>query len=204
MISNESLIYNKLCELHPNGLGSITSLSRNTTGKRDFIISDAKAFNYDLVHNCSSAYVEEKKEKTPDALFLHDNSLYFIEFKEGNSDKHDIRLKIYEGLTSLFHLVSKNIPAIGRTNFMDLNINYAVICRHKGNNGNQNSFLNTLNDTSKRYSLKNIEGFLVKKTRVIEDGQLALELLHKISDGAIQNITIFEYLGTTQSFSKNT
>ncbi|EKN3567307.1 hypothetical protein ABEH48_003913 [Yersinia enterocolitica] len=197
MISNEELIYNKLCEVYPNGHKSITELSRNDTGGRNFIISNEFGFNYDLMHNCSPAYATEHKEKTPDALFFYGSKLYFIEFKEGGSKKPDIRLKIHDGITSLYHFTARNLPQISKDNFVNLAINYAVICRPE--NTGRNSFINALQHASKRYNLKNIEGFLIDKTVVLEQPQQILQLLNKVTAGRVKGISVFEHLGTTTS-----
>ncbi|HCT1664996.1 TPA: hypothetical protein OTP65_003496 [Enterobacter hormaechei] len=202
MISNEELIFNKLNEVHAGSLTDITTLSKNDSGDREFIISDVLGFNYDTVKNCSDAYKKQLKERSPDALFYFDSKLYFIEFKEGKSEKEDIRLKIHEGLTTLYHFVRKNIPAITKKDFMDLHINYAVVCRSKGDKSVLSAdMLNALENSSQKYSLKNLEGFLVKQTAVIDEPSQILKFLNKVTSGAVTTIRVFEHMGVTQDFN---
>lgn len=202
MISNEELIFNKLAELHPDAMVDLTTLSFNDAGDRQFIICESLGFNYDKVLNCSSVYSKQLKEKSPDALFFHDSKLYFIEFKEGRSHKDDVRLKIHEGVTTLFHFACKHIPSLTREDFVALNLNYAVICRGNGTRAALSaSMLNALENSSQKYSLKNLEGFIIKKTAVMEEPIQILKFLNKLSSGAITNITVFEHLGTTQEFN---
>lgn len=202
MTSNEQLIFEKLCSVYPGAMTELTGLSRNSSGGRDFIISDVKAFNYDLVLNCSVKYTCMNKEKSPDALFFHNSKLYFIEFKEGKSAKDDVRLKIHEGITTLYHFVNKHLPSITRQQFMDLDINYAVVCRgdkHKATLSAE--MLSALEHSSKKYSLKNLEGLILKNTAVFDEPRQLLKFLNRVSYGAITKITVFEYLGETQEFS---
>ncbi|MEB0966144.1 hypothetical protein VC899_13205 [Citrobacter braakii] len=202
MISNEEIIFNKLVEVYPSAMSELTSLSFNDSGNRQFIISDFQGFNYDTVMNCSSVYKIETKEKSPDALFFHNEKLYFIEFKEGRAKKEDIRLKIHEGVTTLYHFVCKHLPSITRQEFIELKINYAVVCRGDGSKSMISAeMINVLENTSKKYSLKNLEGFLVKQTAVIEEPNQLLKFLNRISTGSVTSITVFEHLGQTQTFS---
>ncbi|POD98060.1 MULTISPECIES: hypothetical protein [Pectobacterium] len=202
MISNEELIFSKLNEIYSDSKKDITSLSLNDSGDREFIICDAMAFNYDSVWNCSGIYRNELKEKSPDALFYHDSKLYFVEFKEGGSRKEDIRLKIHEGITTLYHFVCKHIPSITKKEFVDLNINYAVICRSQSDKSVLSAdLLNALENSSRKYNLKNLEGFLIKQTAIVDEPRQILNLLHKITAGTVTNICIFEHMGETQNFS---
>lgn len=201
MISNEEIIYNKLCEVYKDALAEVTGLSFNDSGTRQFIICDAMGFNYDKVLNCSSSYQRELKEKSPDALFLSNSKLYFIEFKEGKSEKDDIRLKIHEGVTTLYHFICKHLPSITRQEFVELNINYAVVCRGNGSKSALSAeMLNALENSSRKYSLKNLEGFLIKRTAVMDEPIQILRFLNRITAGAITSIQVFEHLGTTQQF----
>lgn len=201
MISNEELVFRKLCEVYPDSMVDVTGLSYNDAGTRNFIICDSKGFNYDTVLNCSPVYKREFKEKSPDALFLYEDKLYFIEFKEGRSQKDDIRLKIHEGVTTLFHFVCKHLPELTRQNFVELNLNYAVVCRASGHRDMRSSaMIAALENSSQRYSLKNLEGFIIKKTAVMEEPQQILKFLNKISAGKVTSITVFEHLGQTETF----
>ena len=83
MISGAERIYKKLQEAYPNGMATISDLSRNTTDQKDFIVCNHRAFNFDLVNNIGLNGSKPRKEKTPDALFSKGQRLFFVEFKEG-------------------------------------------------------------------------------------------------------------------------
>jgi hypothetical protein len=192
-ISNAQLIYDKLLETHPDSMQSITQLSYNDADQANFIESDVEAFNYDSVTNAKAE--NPKKEKSPDALFCADNILYFVEFKEGQSNKTDIRLKIHEGITTLFNFCRQHLPELPRADFFDLDIRYAVVIRQKQNHPDP-SFADTLEMSSKKYDLKNLEGFIINKTRVIYQPSTLVKLLEKITSGVVDNITIHNHQGT--------
>ncbi|HAT3794733.1 TPA: hypothetical protein I8624_002723, partial [Serratia marcescens] len=121
MTSNESLIYGKLLTEHPSFIKPITELSYNEAQAHNFIMSNEMGFDFDMVHNCSPCYSKVRNEKSPDAIFLNEDTLYFIEFKDGkNVDKHDIRLKIHEAALTLFMLAKKHLPTITRDDFFKL------------------------------------------------------------------------------------
>ncbi|EOC0414804.1 hypothetical protein ACI00F_003596 [Cronobacter dublinensis] len=201
MISNEQLIFDKLCSIYPDALSDVTGLSYNDSGNRQFIICDAVGFNFDKVLNCSGAYKASYKERSPDALFCNNSTLYFIEFKEGGSNKEDIRLKIHEGITTLYHFVCKYMPSLTRQQFVELNINYAVVCRGDGTKSALSSeMLKALENSSKKYSLKNLEGLILKKTAVMDEPLQVLRFLNKLTSGVVTKIRVFEYLGQTRDF----
>lgn len=187
MISNEELIYNKLLEVHPEAISTITKLSLNDSNNVSFIYSDAVAFNYDVVVNCHPEC--ENKEKSPDALFLNENTLYFVEFKDGKSNKEDIRLKIHEGVSTLYSFVSKYLPGLSRKDFFNLDIKYAFVYRCSNPN-DRLTFADALDANSKKYHLKNLDGYIVKKTRVASYPTSILNLLKKVSGGTVQHILI--------------
>lgn len=200
MTSNSIKIYSKLCEIYPDGLSTITELSYNSDGEKNFLISDETGFNFDLVYNCSPMHSALRKEKSPDALFIVDEVIYFIEFKEGSCKKEDIRMKIHEGITTLFCFTLKYLPEITREEFLKLDIRYAVIVRgHRGNPGD--GFHNALEEASNRFNLKNLEGFLLKKTAVTYQPDTILQFLNKVTAGRVKNIGISDHNAEVKVFS---
>ncbi|HCP26009.1 hypothetical protein [Pantoea sp. SJZ147] len=189
MTSKSQKIFDKLCEVYPGAMDTITSLSFNSDGKKNFIISDEVGFNYDKVVNHSICYDNGLKEKSPDALFIAEDILYFVEFKEGSAKKDDIRMKIHEGITTLFCFVIKYLPEISREDFFNLDIRYAVVMRGFRATGRQ-GFLDSLEASSKKFNLKNIEGFLVSQTTIRDEPGRILALLNKVSSGKISSIQI--------------
>ncbi|WP_147085362.1 hypothetical protein [Pantoea sp. 3_1284] len=110
-------------------------------------------------------------------------------------------MKIHEGITTLYHFISKHLPTMTREDFVSLNFNYAVICRGDGSRSAlSREMLSALENSSQKYSLKNLEGFIVKKTAVIDEPNQILRFLNRISSGRVTSIKIFEHLGTTQQF----
>lgn len=188
MTSKSKKIYESLVVDYPHALQSITSLSKNSSDKRNFIVSDVLGFNFDLIYNLCIAF-PDCKEKSPDALFLHNETLYFIEFKEGVVKKDDIRLKIHEAIVSLYqYSITKKIAT--KEDFIGIDIRYAIIMRSQVNGDPPQSFLDTLEASATHFNLKNLEGFLVKKTRIAFRPKSILELLNKVSGGAIFSIDI--------------
>ncbi|PIG26609.1 hypothetical protein CLU93_0817 [Janthinobacterium sp. 35] len=188
MTSKSKEIYDHLTLDFPHALQPITTLSKNTSDKRDFVLSTHLAFNFDLIQNYCPVHPNQK-EKSPDALFFYDDILYFVEFKEGDIKKDDVRLKIHEAIVSLFHYaISKNIST--REEFVNLDIRYAIIMRPTVRGTPQKSFLDTLEASSKYFNLKNLEGLLIKKTKVAFQPMSILNLLNKITNGAVSSINV--------------
>jgi hypothetical protein len=187
MTSSASIIYHALLEKYPEALQEITALSRNTKDRKDFVICDVAAFNFDLVKTLA-----HEKEKSPDALFLDGDTLHFVEFKEGegtNVKKTDIRQKIHEAIITLFQFATSN-KLLNRDLFLDMPIKYAVVMRSKANGSPSPSFLNQLKETEEYFSLKNMEGLLLREAKVLIKGEAIFKLLAKISDGAINRIEL--------------
>jgi hypothetical protein len=187
MTSSACIIYHALVKEFPHALQEITSLSRNTQGGKDFVICDVVAFNFDCVTTLAG-----QQEQSPDALFLHADILYFIEFKEGrgkNVEKTVIRQKIHEAIITLFQFATSN-KLLSRDQFLDMPIKYAVVMRSKANGLPPPSFLDQLEAGADYFNLKNMEGLLVKETKVVFSGAEIVKLLAKISDGAINRIEL--------------
>ncbi|WP_298626658.1 hypothetical protein [uncultured Zoogloea sp.] len=185
MTSKAEEIYGLLVMEFPEAMQSLSELSRNEQGRKDFIRSDVKAFNFDKLWNIGGG--KKCKEKSPDALFCHGETLYFIEFKEGGCDRADVRQKIHEGILSLFqYSVSKGVA--NRDSFFGIKIKYAVVKR-SGAQG-EVSFLQALERSQDVFSLKNIEGLLVKETAVRWVPDSIFKLLNKVSGGAIDRIDV--------------
>jgi hypothetical protein len=182
MTSKAQEIYDALVANFPQSLQPITTLSKNSSGNRDFILSSYVGLNFDLVKNIGGQ--RPIKEKTPDALFLYKDRLYFVEFKEGEVDPTDVRLKIHEALLALFHFaITKKI--VEREQFFLLDIRYAVVMRVKPRGNPSPSILDTLEATATYFNLQNMEGMLVNKTQVAFRPKSISKLLHKISGGNI-------------------
>lgn len=192
-MSLESDIFSALLTVYPSGLADITSLSYNIHDKRDFILSNEKGFNFDLVHNLSKAYGAPQKEKTPDGLFLVNDILFFVEFKEGGHNKQDIRLKIHEAIVSLYMFTLVHMPSITRDEFFSLRISYAVIARPPAE---VSEFQKALAQAREKYQLENLQGFILRKTNFSICPSITAKLIKKLTSGAASFIEIQQRDGT--------
>jgi nitrite reductase/ring-hydroxylating ferredoxin subunit len=198
MTSRAKEIYDSLLNEYPHALQTISALSKNTADNKDFILCNVLAFNFDLLTNACINHPNQK-EKSPDALFYFNDTLYFIEFKEGDVKKEDVRLKIHEAILTLFHYASTK-GIIVKDEFYDLRIKYAVIMRQKPVNGSPGqSFYDTLERSARYFNLKNLEGLMIEETRIAFQPQTIFNLLNKISNGLISNIQIVDRTQTTTS-----
>lgn len=184
-ISNEEKIYNELAKEYSSEIKSITDLSYNSDQCKQFIESQVTGLDFDNVKNCNPNC--PKLEKSPDALFYFNQTLYFIEFKEGKSEKSDIRLKIHEAIVTLYNYIMDKRIGVTREQFFELNIRYAVVFRPKRTIARP-SFATTLDPLAKKYELQNLEGFLIKKTKVAHTPEGILNLLNKVTGGQVNNI----------------
>lgn len=191
MISNEETIYKKLCEVHPLFIKSITDLSYNDADKCQFIISNEIGFCFDGVLN-SNATCAAKNEKSPDAVFYANKTLHFVELKSGAAKKHDIRLKIHEGLITLYHFVKNHISDLTRDDFLKLNIRYAVFIKHKIKGNPSPSILTALENSSMQFNLQNMEGLLITKTHVLSMPQSIVKYLNTVTEGKVTYIDVIE------------
>lgn len=198
MASLEQEIYDKLISEYPHGLVPITDLSYNDSDANKFVVSPEIGFNFDLLYNLSTAYKAPHKERTPDALFCVNDKLHFVEFKEGADKKPDIRLKIHEGIVSLYMFVSKHLPHITKDKFVDLSINYSVLVRAPSCTSEVSRRLRRASDM---HQLKNIEGFLVRKTSYTVCPKMTAEMLGRLTSGKVKSIEIYERSGAVNTYS---
>ncbi len=196
MASNEELIYNKVLELYPSSMKTLTEVSKNTTGDNKLLESDYLTFDFDIVENCHISYTN-RLHKSPDSLIYYNKALYFVEFKEGNACTLDIRAKIHEAVATLHTICVKYLPQISREDFFNLNIKYAVVMRK----GNPSTFLNTLHITKNKFHLKNLEGYLLKRTKVTNNPEDIFNLFRLISDGNLVSLNVYNREHGFESFS---
>lgn len=192
MISNEEKILESLKEIYADGMQEITKLSLNSDDRKNFIVSNYKLFNFDLVENC---HPERSKEKSPDALFAIKSKLYFIEFKEGICKRPDLRMKIHEGIHALYQFSQAN-KILTREEFLSLNINYVVIKRHAQDNEKGSEYLSTLENSLNLFSLKNLEGLILRRAHVIFKPETILDRLSKMTGGSIKEISYVKKCGS--------
>ena len=185
--SNAEVLYKALLQRYPDGMRAISDLSKNTDGRpggKKFIECPHLAFNYDLVTNCATN--NGVKEKSPDALFLDADRLHFIEFKEGQVKRIELRQKIHEALVTLFQFAIKN-NILTRDEFLALDFRYTVVRRLQ----NANPMVNGLDISIDSFGLKNLEGFLIKATDVQWAPHKILELLSNVTNKGIRTIDYY-------------
>ncbi|MEN5216363.1 hypothetical protein ABE484_10960 [Pseudomonas pudica] len=188
-MSLEQEIYDCLVAVYPSHIKSITDISYNSTGAKNFIGSPETGFDFDLVFNLSPNYSTTHNEKSPDAIFCVNDKLCFVEFKEGAHKKIEIRSKIHEGIVTLYMFVQKHLPHISKADFCGLDIHYAVIARETQT---FSSIQLALKAASEKYQLKNMEGFLVRKTFYAFDRVKIAELLKGLTSGALSYIDYYD------------
>ena len=185
--SNAEVLYKALLQRYPDGMRAISDLSKNTDGRpggKKFIECPHLAFNYDLVTNCATN--NGVKEKSPDALFLDADRLHFIEFKEGQVKRIELRQKIHEALVTLFQFAIKN-NILTRDELLALDFRYTVVRRLQ----NANPMVNALDISIDSFGLKNLEGFLIKATDVQWAPHKILELLSNVTNKGIRTIDYY-------------
>ena len=185
--SNAEVLYKALLQRYPDGMRAISDLSKNTDGRpggKKFIECPHLAFNYDLVTNCATN--NGVKEKSPDALFLDADRLHFIEFKEGQVKRIELRQKIHEALVTLIQFAIKN-NILTRDEFLALDFRYTVVRRLQ----NANPMVNALDISIDSFGLKNLEGFLIKATDVQWAPHKILELLSNVTNKGIRTIDYY-------------
>lgn len=199
MISNEELIFNKLSEIYPDSLKSITELSYNSSDKRNFIECDAIGFDFDTVNNFNLIDDKENKECSPDGLFLNNDILYFIEFKEGKHNKENIRLKLHESGVTLYFFCKKHLPEISREDFFKLKIRFGLAHR---NISKGSGFTVAIEQRQSIHNLRNLEGYIFEKTRVSCLGCSIFTLLKQATGNDNLQISIHSRDGATvENFS---
>jgi len=191
MISKEKLIYDSLLDEFKDidHMISITEASRNTSGGRDFVISDYMAFNFDCFNAMRYGYnpepIGDAKEKTPDCLFLKDDCLYFVEFKQGKAEKKDVRLKIHETILGIYNYSVQSKSVFSRSDFFNLKIKYILI--KNGDKGQlSNPFYKRIYVAQNFFNLRYMNGFILESTHVFVDSDDITNFFHTITDGKCQ------------------
>jgi hypothetical protein len=184
-------IYESLVREFPDALQDVTTISRNHSAGKDFVRSPVLAFNFDGVPNVG--VTAPGSERSPDALFLLGDVLYFVEFKEGRCERSNVRQKVHEGALTLFqYAMARNICS--REDFLSVTIKFALVLRDR-RKGIQ-SFLAALEMSEDSFSLKNMHGFIVDETAVRYVPRSIFDLLNKVSSGAIMSM---DYINLDQS-----
>ena len=106
-----------------------TKLCFEENERTSMIISSKENFNYDDV--C-------KDLKTSDTLFIFDENIDFVEFKDVNSSKlseqkknkefiRQLRLKVVESYITFYNFLNENSYIISKDEVSDLNLNYFFV-----------------------------------------------------------------------------
>ncbi|MEC6822919.1 hypothetical protein VXS02_05665 [Photobacterium piscicola] len=194
MASNEELIFNKLQEVYPSSIKEITELSFNDADNRNFIECTNLGFDFDTVNNANLINNNEKKEKSPDAIFCNNQTLHFVEFKEGKHKKEDIRLKIHESNATLFFFCQKYLPEISRTDFFQLKITFTLIHRVRDNRGTM--FTSAMEALVTLHNLGNLDGYIIQKNNVVSFPRSVLNTLRRITGDKQLSINLHQRDGT--------
>jgi hypothetical protein len=183
-VSAAKNLYNALVAEFPHCLLPITELSKPDDEGKFFVESDYSAFNFDLVKSSNPSDV---KEKSPDAIFLNEDELVFVEFKSGGFKRAELRSKIHEGLTTLFQFASAK-GIVDRENFFDIPIHYVVVVTQDPSRGS--GFQQALEMSGGYSGLRNLEGFLLRKTSLLSKPDHIFGKFQEITSNKISKINI--------------
>lgn len=139
---------------------TITELSFNSTDQKKFYSSNFQLYCFDSIVKKQL----NSKSKSADGLYMSDTAIFFIEFKEGsekNIKTENIKLKLFEGLNSLYKiLVDKSQTQVDKSEFWKLEFVYIVIYRASERSS---SFGRALTNSSVKWGLKEYEGLYISK-----------------------------------------
>lgn len=100
----------------------IRKISEDTAGGQSMIDWDACFYDYDKIGEKVYRRAGENKPKTPDMIIFEDDTIYFVEFKNGKiSDtvKDEIKVKAIEGGFIVLHKILSQAPGV-RPDFPDI------------------------------------------------------------------------------------
>ena len=130
-----------------------TMLCFEENSKNSMIISSKENFKYDNV--CQDL-------KTSDTLFIFDDHIDFIEFKDVNSSKlseqkknkefiRQLRLKAVESYITFYNFLNENLYIISKDEVSDLNLNYIFVF-NKDKFINKPTLLNTFSALQSKWT----------------------------------------------------
>ncbi|MBB1489397.1 hypothetical protein [Oceanospirillum sediminis] len=194
MALKESEVYKALLSSYGSEVKSISELSYDSSNQRSFIDSYVLGLDFDSIANCNG---RASNERSPDSLFYNDGVLYFVEFKSGvNAKKEDIRLKIHEACATLFFFCKENIESFEKDDFFRLNIKYGVVFRDKSKG--RKAMYNALSRSVAKYSLNNLEGYIISEAATVSKGQYILKMLRDATGWKVPYIEL--HSGTNIKF----
>lgn len=124
-------IHEILVKRYKHCLVSLAEISKDTANNKSMISCPARFYNYDQIGFC--IYKGKDKPKTPDMIFIKNDTVYFVEFKNGMIEgtkyvKWDIKLKAIEGAFIVLHqLALKNAIRCDFSHIVNLNKCYMLI-----------------------------------------------------------------------------
>ncbi len=203
MTSKAKIIYDELCKDFPiSPSENITSCSYDDANKQDFIENSSKILNFDKVDNqCQKLTGKSNKNRSPDCLIYRESNdtLYFVEFKSGSCKYKDVRYKIIDGFTNIFHYALKKNIVKSKEEFMAINFRFCLIRRNAREVAIRDSILGALElgeETRGTEAFKDLEDIYLNKVSIIMTPEKVPDVFFSLTDGRITEIN-YHYLDKT-------
>ncbi|HIF9352156.1 TPA: hypothetical protein ACX6RJ_000110 [Photobacterium damselae] len=160
-------------------LKSINEISYNKKSKNSFYEGDVELYCLDSI--VSKHFSIEPK--SADAIYVSHEAIFFIEFKEGNQKNiksHDIKLKLFEALNSLYKIIGDKSPSpISKKDFWDQKIHYIVIYR---DDDKLTSFTKRLERSTAKWGLDEYKGLFITSATTEYDPTIVGEIIQYITE----------------------
>ncbi len=173
-------IYNQLLEDFKVHIKPLSEISSGDNGK-NFFLSDEKYLCFDDV----KFREHDGAGKAPDLLAFYKNGIVFVEFKEGkveNVKKEDVKLKVIEGINSIFKYCNKK-SSMTKVDFSSLDFDYFVI--HRRSKSERRSVGDAMKASMARWSLDEYKGYYLRAADTISSHDKAFKLLNLLSNGSL-------------------
>lgn len=152
-----------------------SKVSLDDSNNESMIINEEKCFDYDS--GISKLHNSEYPPRCVDGVIIKNNTLYFIEFKNGVIDKKivtDLRLKACESLIELSNILKKDGIEIEYNELVSLKTKFILvynldknILKEKVENINQGFLKETIQFTNAKKFLSKYKGILYDEVHFI-------------------------------------
>lgn len=195
MTTKAKLIYDELCKdflIGPNE--NITTCSYDSSNNQNFVENSTGIFNFDKIDNqCQTLKNSKSKNMSADCLIYRasNDTLYFLEFKSGKCKYKDIRYKIIDGFTNLYHYALKKKIISSRDEYLEINFRFCLVRRDAGEIYLRDTILGDLERGEELRGTEvfnDLEDFYLKKVSIVMTPEKVPDLLFTITDGLIKEI----------------
>ncbi len=195
MTTKAKLIYDELCKDFAIGLNeNITNCSYDDDNDQHFIECDVSILDFDKIDNqCQNLKNSKSKNKSADCLVYRasNDTLYFLEFKSGSCKYKDIRYKVIDGFTNLYHYALKKKIISSREEYMEINFRFCLVRRNAREIYLRDTILGDLESGEElrgTEAFNDLEDFFLKKVSIVMTPEKVPDLLYTITDGVVKDI----------------